>query len=111
MLQQKKQGRCIALVESLFNMPGSKIENFCKVGYLNSFTYFMRFASPWWKLWAGVLSFVNVCLRSPIRNYVHYQIGIVRVIRFQMNAKVVRSIHAFMHHEDSRFDHSAFTRL
>lgn len=28
-----------------------------------------------------------------------------------MNAEVVRPIHAFVHHEDGRLDHCAFTRL
>src|SRR5215213_7775890 len=28
-----------------------------------------------------------------------------------MNPEIVRTIHAFMHHEDSRLDHSAFTGL
>jgi hypothetical protein len=50
-------------------------------------------------------------LRAPIRNYVHYHVGLVGIIREEMDCKIVRPIHSFVHREGSRFYDRTFTGL
>ena len=50
-------------------------------------------------------------LRYPIGQYVHNQIGICRIVRLEMNPKVMRTVHAFVHHEDTGFNDRAFARI
>ncbi len=55
--------------------------------------------------------FFSLILWNPIGQHVHNQIRICGVIRFEMNPKVVRTIHAFVHHEDTGFNDRAFARF
>jgi len=50
-------------------------------------------------------------LRNPIGQYIYNQIRVFRIICFQMHSKVVRTIHAFVHHEDAGFNDRAFAGL
>jgi hypothetical protein len=50
-------------------------------------------------------------LGYPIGQHIHDQIRSLGVIRFEMHRKVVRPIHAFVHHENTGLDDRAFTGL
>jgi hypothetical protein len=51
------------------------------------------------------------CLWSPIGQYVDYEIGIARIICFQMHGIVMLAVHPRVHHEDAGFNLGAFTGL
>ena len=50
-------------------------------------------------------------LRSPIGQYIDDEIGIGWIIRVEMHGKVMGTIHAWMHHEDTGFDCGGLTGL
>jgi len=58
-----------------------------------------------------VCYFFRLILWNPIGQHIHNQIRIHGVIRFEMNRKVMGTIHAFVHHEDIGLNDCAFTRL
>ena len=51
----------------------------------------------------------NPCLGYPVRQHIHDHVWIVRVIRFQVNRKIMRTVHAFVHHENAGLDNCAFS--
>jgi hypothetical protein len=57
------------------------------------------------------LIYFSTILWNPIGQYIHDQIRVVRIICFQMHPEVVRTIHPFMHHEDTGLYGCAFTGL
>lgn len=74
-----------------------------RIRIIESTTLHLKFQA-----WLRHLNF-NWLLRSPIGYHAHNVIGGVRIVRYQMNTEVMWSIHAFVHHEDGRFNHSAVT--
>ena len=50
-------------------------------------------------------------LWNPIGQHIYNQIRACRVVRFQMNCKIMWTIHTFMHHENAGFDNRTFTGL
>ncbi len=60
---------------------------------------------------SGQVCSVIVSLLDPIRNHIHNHIGLNRIIGDEMYCKVVRAIHAFVHHKDAGFNRGAFTGL
>jgi len=57
------------------------------------------------------LIYLSLILWYPVGQYIHDQIRVVGIICFQMHPEVVRTIHAFVHHEDTGLDSCAFTGL
>jgi hypothetical protein len=54
---------------------------------------------------------IHTDLWDPVGQYVHHQVRVIGIIRFEMNTKVVRTVHALVHHEDTGFNDCAFARL
>lgn len=52
-----------------------------------------------------------VKLRYPIGQHIHHFIRLGRVVGDEMYAEIMRSVHAFMHHENAGFNDRAFARL
>ena len=50
-------------------------------------------------------------LGSPVGYYVNHEIRTVGIIGLQMHCIIVRTIHAFVHHENAGFECCAFTGL
>ena len=51
----------------------------------------------------------SLWLWNPVREYVHHQIRIIRIIRLKMNCEVVWSVHTLVHHELTGLNSGAFT--